>query len=112
MPRPNVARVSVGAAARLCLRSDLAIFDVRDKDSYARSHILAAKHLCDANMYEAIKAHRKDRPVLVYCYHGHLSQTVGRMFIDFGFREVYSMDGGFEAWGAAVSGKASDTKKP
>jgi thiosulfate/3-mercaptopyruvate sulfurtransferase len=110
-PRPNVTRVNVSAAGRLCLRSDIVIFDVRDADSYARSHILAAKNLSDANMYDAIKTYRKDQPLLIYCYHGNMSQTIGRMFIDFGFREVYSMDGGYEAWQEAVSGKSADAAK-
>lgn len=93
-PRPNVKRVSIAGAGRLMLRSDAAIFDVRDAPSYAQAHILGAKHLSEANMHQVLTAHRKDQPVLIYCYHGHLSQTVARMLIDFGFREVYSMDGG------------------
>jgi len=36
--------------------------------------------------------------VLLYCYHGNASQTYGQMFADFGFAEVYSLDGGFAAW--------------
>jgi len=37
-------------------------------------------------------------PVLLVCYHGNASQTYGQMFADFGFAEVYSLDGGFAAW--------------
>jgi thiosulfate/3-mercaptopyruvate sulfurtransferase len=101
-PRPNFKRVSVGAACTLMLRSDILIFDVRDAQSYAQGHILGAQHLCDANMHQVLTAHEKNRPVLIYCYHGNMSQSVAQMLIDFAFREVYSMDGGYESWRLAL----------
>ena len=101
--RPNVKRASVVAACNLMLRSETLIFDVRDAESYARQHIPSARRVSDANMYEVLTTHPKDRPVLIYCYHGNASQTVALTFIDFGFREVYSMDGGFEGWRQAVA---------
>jgi len=105
-PRPNVKRVSASAACTLMLRSDILIFDVRDAQSYAQAHILGAQHLCDANMYQVLTSHERNRPVLIYCYHGNMSQTVAQMLIDFAFREVYSMDGGFESWRQAVAPSA------
>lgn len=105
-PRPNFKCVSVSAACTLMLRSDILIFDVRDAQSYAQGHILGAQHLCDANMYQVLTTYAKNRPALVYCYHGNMSQSVAQMLIDFAFREVYSMDGGFEGWRAAVAASA------
>lgn len=102
-PRPNFKRVSVRTASTLMLRSDIVIFDLRDAQSYAQAHILGAQHLCDANMYQVLTASEKNRPVLIYCYHGNMSQSVAQMLIDFAFREVYSMDGGFESWREAVA---------
>jgi thiosulfate/3-mercaptopyruvate sulfurtransferase len=96
--RPNVKRIDVSGACNLMLRSDTLVFDVRDRASYEREHIPAARHACDANMFEILTSYAKGRPVLIYCYHGNASQTVARTFIDFGFRDVYSLDGGFELW--------------
>ena len=37
------------------------------------------------------------RPVFIYCYHGHASQTWAEMFVDFGFKEVADLAGGWTA---------------
>lgn len=39
-----------------------------------------------------------DQPVLVMCYHGISSQGAAQYLVNQGFEEVYSVDGGFEAW--------------
>jgi len=39
----------------------------------------------------------RERPVFIYCYHGHASQTWAEMFIDFGFTEVADLIGGWTA---------------
>jgi thiosulfate sulfurtransferase len=35
---------------------------------------------------------------LVYCYHGHSSQSAAEHFVENGFANVYSLDGGYTAW--------------
>jgi thiosulfate/3-mercaptopyruvate sulfurtransferase len=50
------------------------------------------------NISGVINGTAKDRPVLIYCYHGHASREYAQVFTDFGFSDVYSLDGGYEAW--------------
>jgi hypothetical protein len=40
---------------------------------------------------------------MIYCYHGNASQVYASMFSDFNFREVYSVDGGYEVLAPAFS---------
>jgi len=40
----------------------------------------------------------KSDPVLIYCYHGNSSQPAANFFIQQGFKNVYSMDGGYNDW--------------
>ena len=40
----------------------------------------------------------REKPLIVYCYHGHSSQGAADYFSEQGFAEVYSIDGGFVAW--------------
>ena len=40
----------------------------------------------------------KTTPVLVVCYHGVSSQQAANVIANQGYDNVYSMDGGFEAW--------------
>jgi rhodanese-related sulfurtransferase len=94
-------RIGVDAAAELLRRDDVAVMDVRDAGSYQRGHIDTARWVSEANLYEVLTSTPKDRPVLIYCFHGNASQTYARIFNDFGFRDVYSLDGGFEHWAQA-----------
>ena len=40
----------------------------------------------------------KNKPLVVYCYHGISSQGAAAYFSEKGFKEVSSMIGGFEGW--------------
>ena len=91
-------RVKINEAKQLVQREDITIFDMRDEMSYGQEHIAGARYLSNANLEEAIMTTPRDKPVLIYCYHGNASQSGAQMFADFGFREVYDLVGGYEDW--------------
>lgn len=106
--RPAFQRISPQHATDLILRSragimPLALFDVRDPDSYARAHIRGADHLTESAVGSMIGHLPATTPIMIYCYHGNASQIYAQMFSDFRFGEVYSVDGGFEALAAALA---------
>ena len=39
-----------------------------------------------------------EQAILVMCYHGISSQGAAQYLINQGYEQVYSVDGGFEAW--------------
>jgi thiosulfate sulfurtransferase len=49
-------------------------------------------------MDEFLAVADKAKPLIVYCYHGNSSQGAANYFDGLGFKEVYSVDGGYEAW--------------
>ncbi|WP_257166171.1 ankyrin repeat domain-containing protein [Bradyrhizobium sp. SRS-191] len=73
-------------------------FDVRDQASFKAAHMAGAQHLTQRNLSELITGTARRTPILIYCYHGNASQEYAQTFSDFGFMEVYSLDGGYEAW--------------
>ncbi|MDU1689873.1 MAG: ankyrin repeat domain-containing protein [Bradyrhizobium sp.] len=97
-PRIPFQRIDVGQAAELLLRDDVLRFDVRDRASFNAAHITGAQHLTQGNLSALISGTTRRTPILIYCYHGHASQEYAQTFSDFGFAEVYSLDGGYEAW--------------
>lgn len=101
--RTSYSRIDVTQARQLLEDPDTVVFDVRDARSFASSHIEKARHMTSATVGEAIALTPRKTPVLIYCYHGISSQTYAQMFVDFGFRNVFSLDGGYEAWSAAQS---------
>jgi len=73
--------------------------DVRDAGSYRRGHIPGAQHIGDHNIADFVERADKSEPVVMYCYHGNSSLGGAAHLLSQGFEEVYSMSGGFAAWG-------------
>lgn len=86
------------AASQLLTHDDMLVLDSRDQANFDLAHIASARRLSGKNLDATLLGTPKTTPVLLYCYHGNASQIYGQMFADFGFAEVYSLDGGFEAW--------------
>ena len=75
------------------------VIDIRDSGSYEAAHIPGAVHLSDGDVVkEFLETSDKEKPLIVYCYHGISSQGAAAYFVEQGFNEVYSMSGGFESW--------------
>lgn len=90
--------ISVDDAEDLILGSHVLILDMRDFRSYLAGHHPKALHLNDSNLRSLLKHTAKHVSILIYCYHGNSSQDMAQLFADFGFEDVYSLDGGWEAW--------------
>ena len=84
------------------LRSSNALFiDVRDYLSHTEGNIEPSFHMDQNNINTLIKQTPKERPLIVYCYHGHCSQLAAQFLVESGFSEVYNLEGGYEAWAFA-----------
>ena len=84
------------------------IVDIRDSASFNAGHIPNAIHLSDSTVEQFIIDTDKNKPLVVYCYHGISSQGAAAYFSKNGFNEVSSMIGGFEGW---VSAFPNSTRK-
>ena len=97
-PRTPLQRIDVQHAEKLLLRGDLLVLDARDVNAFEKSNITGAQHVSSDNLSALLGATAKTQPILIYCYHGNASREYAQIFSDFGFPEVYSLDGGYEAW--------------
>ena len=71
---------------------------MRDNRSYLAGHHPKALHLSEQSLRPHLKHTARHIPIIIYCYHGHSSQDMAKLFSDFGFTNCYSIDGGYEAW--------------
>ncbi|QGM97734.1 thiosulfate sulfurtransferase GlpE [Methylocystis parvus] len=101
-------RIDVAAARALLRRGPISVIDIRDSESFARGHIDGALLATQQSFSKFLGETSKESPVLVCCYHGHSSQPVAKFLAEYGFAQVYSLDGGYEAW-AAVKSAAPDS---
>lgn len=95
----NVFKEIPVEVAQKLLESGKAVFvDVRDAPSFEAAHVPGALHLNDSNIADFVAKTDKGKPVVVYCYHGNTSQGAADHLVGQGFKEVYSIIGGFEGW--------------
>lgn len=90
--------LSVLDAQQLLQQPNTVLVDIRDLQSYRLAHAPAAFHLTNDTMVTLMDEVDFEQPVLVMCYHGVSSQGAAQYLANQGYEQVYSIDGGFEAW--------------
>ena len=85
--------------------SGLQLVDIRDEQSFINGRISSALHLDNSGVQSFIENAGQSKPLIVYCYHGNMSQSAAAYFSEQGFEDAYSMDGGFSDWEVNFSDK-------
>ncbi len=93
--------ISIEQAKELIDQSNATVVDIRDPESFQAGHIQNAVLVNQSNIEEFLKTANKNTPLICYCYHGISSQGAAEYFSENGFIEVFSIEGGFEAWKSA-----------
>jgi thiosulfate/3-mercaptopyruvate sulfurtransferase len=97
--QPALFRCIGGKEAEYFLRSEgVLVLDARDGDAFRRGHITGAQHVTISGLCSVIEGADKNTPVVIYCYRGFASREYAQLLADLGFSQVYSLDGGYEAW--------------
>jgi len=84
--------------AWLVAHPDALLLDAREARDHEQGHLDGSLRLDGRNHERLLMREPKQRPVFIYCYHGNASRSYAQMFVDFGFRQVFDLIGGWEAW--------------
>lgn len=90
--------IPAAAAKQMMESREVTIVDIRDPSSFNACHVPGAISLNNSNVSEFVAQADHEKPLLVFCYHGHSSQGAADFLAGQGFAEVYSVDGGMEGW--------------
>ncbi|CAH8218075.1 thiosulfate sulfurtransferase GlpE [Vibrio aestuarianus] len=90
--------IDAHGAQALIEQNNAKLVDIRDMQSFTVAHAQSAFHLTNDTMVSFMNDTEFEQPVLVMCYHGISSQGAAQYLVNQGFEQVYSVDGGFEAW--------------
>ena len=74
------------------------VLDIRDRQSFDSGHISGAIHINSDNVNNFIDENDLSTPIVVCCYHGNSSQRAAQFLTNRGFKNVYSLNGGYEQW--------------
>ncbi len=90
--------ISVNDCKKLIEQQKPMILDCRNVGDYKSGHLDNALHVHEGLKDALVKRGDKQKSLLIYCYHGHASEHLSEFFSDFGFKNVYNLDGGYDAW--------------
>jgi len=98
---PQVIELSVQDAKAMLDKGELLLFDVRPPSEGDIARIAVGKTLDDESA-EYLKSLPKMTPIAFYCHHGMRSRGVAQSVVQDGFRKVYNLKGGIDAWSLAI----------
>ena len=90
--------VTVSQVPELLADDKSLLLDCRQVRDYQAGHIDKAMHAHDGLVESLIRKADKATPLVIYCYHGHSSEHLAELFGNFGFQNVYSVEGGYAKW--------------
>ena len=85
-------------ARQMIANEDPLVIDSRDSFSYKEAHIDGALQSHEQLIEHLINNGDHERPVIVYCYQGNSSKDLAEVLSRAGFKNCYSLAGGFTAW--------------
>ena len=99
---PALGRMDVTSLKHL-LDSDAALhlLDVRTHHEWEIARIEGAT-LLDESAQEIVRNIPADAMIVVYCHHGIRSLHAADHLLSMGFRNVYNLEGGIDAWAIEV----------
>jgi monothiol glutaredoxin len=97
----QVVELSVQDAKAMLDRGELQLFDVRPESEGDIARIAAGKTLNDETA-EYLESLDKTTAIAFYCHHGMRSRGVAQSVVQQGFRKVYNLKGGIDAWSLAI----------
>jgi molybdopterin/thiamine biosynthesis adenylyltransferase/rhodanese-related sulfurtransferase len=99
--KANIREVDTdAAAAAIAARPDTVVLDVREADEYEQGALEGAVHIPRGFLESQVEGKLPDRdaPIVVYCAGGTRSAFAAETLAELGYRDVVSMDGGFNKW--------------
>ena len=94
----SFTRIDIEQAKALIEERQAKVVDVRDRASFESGHIADAIHLDNETVSAFVSETDHSVPIIVCCYHGNMSQGAAGFFAEQGFKESYSLDGGYALW--------------
>ncbi|MDF1516881.1 MAG: rhodanese-like domain-containing protein [Lutibacter sp.] len=76
------------------------IIDIRTPEEFSQGHIKGAVNInyFDSNFMDQIAKYDKNQSIFIYCRSGNRTSAASKKAADFGFKEIYDLEGGILYW--------------
>ena len=98
---PKVTQLNALELEAMLDQGEIILFDVRPQHERALAAIAGARPL-DAAGQEYLLGLDRDTPIAFSCHHGIRSQAAAQQMLHEGFRHVYNLKGGIDAWSLTI----------
>src|SRR5262245_21118833 len=103
-PRPDIRQLSAPQLkAMIAGGVQFELIDVRTQGEQAIAKIEGAR-LLDQTCHDYLFGLDRDTTIVFQCHHGIRSQSAAEYFGRYGFRCLYNLEGGIDAWSQLVDG--------
>jgi len=89
-------------SARLQAGERLHLLDVRQPWEHQQAALSDSQLIPLGQLSARVAELPAEVPIVVYCHHGIRSQTAAEILARQGFHDVYSLDGGIDAWSIEI----------
>lgn len=96
-----VKSLDVHALKRRLDAGDISVIDIRAPQERALAPFARAEIL-DAETHARLASLPKETPLAFLCHHGNSSRGAAEHFREHGFRDVYNVEGGIDAWSQEI----------
>lgn len=95
--------LSAADATQLINRRNAVVLDVRTTDEFGKGHVPQARSIPfeELSAKAAQISKNKSTPLLLVCQTGQRARKAEQVLTDAGYAEVYTLQGGIEAWQTA-----------
>jgi thioredoxin 1 len=97
---PSVKAIKPAEFSKGMEKDNAQVIDVRTPEEYAEKHLLKSENINinDGSFEKRMGELDKDKPLYLYCLSGNRSNRAGNWAVKNGFKEVYNLEGGINAW--------------
>jgi monothiol glutaredoxin len=99
---PPVQSLSVAALHERIAAGSITVIDVRPAADRAQAPFPHAHQALDEDSLPTLAALSKDTALAFLCHHGNSSRQAAEHFRGLGFRDVYNVEGGIDAWAQQI----------
>ncbi len=83
-------------------QSDIFLLDVREPHEFEYCHIVGSQHVPLNYLPENLTSIPQDQDIVLICHHGVRSQYAANFLSDQGFKTVFNLSGGIDAWARSI----------
>jgi monothiol glutaredoxin len=99
---PPVKSIGVRELHDRIMAGAIDVIDIRPAEARALAPFPEPHDVLDEDSHARLAALPKDMPLAFLCHHGNSSRQAAEHFREMGFREVYNVEGGIDAWSRDV----------